>query len=245
MISSPHETMTATLASMQAVATDYDGTIAHDGVVPDSTIAALRDLSAAGLKLLLVTGRQMESLFEVFPHTGLFDCIVAENGALLYTPATNSYRELAPRPLPAFLDALRKRHIPIAVGRTVVATVEPYEHPVLSVIRELGLEWHLIFNKGNVMALPSGITKATGLVPALHDLGVRAEDTVGVGDAENDHAFLAMCGVAVAVANALPSLKDEAHVVTTAARGEGFNEFARRLLEVRGVRQGLNAAGTT
>ena len=42
---------------------------------------------------------------------------------------------------------------------------------------------------------------------ALEELRMPADRTVGVGDAENDHAFLRHCGVAVAVANALPSVK--------------------------------------
>ncbi len=43
----------------RALATDFDGTIAHDGVVDDATIAALERARAAGLCLLLVTGREL------------------------------------------------------------------------------------------------------------------------------------------------------------------------------------------
>ena len=80
------------------------------------------------------------------------------------------------------------------------------------------------------MALPSGVTKATGLAPALEDLAIAADETIAVGDAENDHAFLAMCGLKVAVSNALPSLKEIADVVTVAARGEGVVELIDQLL---------------
>ena len=71
------------------------------------------------------------------------------------------------------------------------------------------------------MALPSDMTKATGLAPALAALEVVPERTVGVGDAENDQAFLRMCGLAVAVDNALPAVKEMADVVTAGARGAG------------------------
>jgi hydroxymethylpyrimidine pyrophosphatase-like HAD family hydrolase len=101
---------------------------------------------------------------------------------------------------------------------------------VLAAIRDLGLEWHVIFNKGCVMALPADVTKATGLVPALGVLGVSADRTVGVGDAENDQAFLRMCGLAVAVDNALPAVKEMADVVTAGARGAGVSELIARLL---------------
>jgi hydroxymethylpyrimidine pyrophosphatase-like HAD family hydrolase len=94
----------------------------------------------------------------------------------------------------------------------------------------LQLEWHVIFNKGSVMALPANVTKATGLGPALAALGVAAERTVGIGDAENDQAFLRACGLAVAVANALPTVKELAHLVTAGAQGAGVVELIDALI---------------
>ena len=66
---------------------------------------------------------------------------------------------------------------------------------MLEAIRDLGLELQVIFNKGAVMVLPSGVNKATGLDAALDELGLSPHNVVGVGDAENDHAFLALLRV--------------------------------------------------
>jgi HAD superfamily hydrolase (TIGR01484 family) len=68
----------------QALACDYDGTIAHHGQVADETIAALGRLRHTGRRLILVTGRQLEDLLAIFPHVELFDRVVAENGAVVY-----------------------------------------------------------------------------------------------------------------------------------------------------------------
>ena len=217
----------------QAFATDFDGTIAHDGHVPPQVCSALERVSKAGLRLLLVTGRELPSLFDTFSHVPLFDRVVAENGALLYTPSSGSLRQIAPAPPPAFVERLTREGVPLSVGTSIVATVEPFEHRVLAAIRDLGLEWHVVFNKGAVMALPSGITKASGLRPALADLSIAPEETIAVGDAENDHAFLAMCGLKVAVSNALPALKEKADIVTVGARGDGVVELIDRLLSGR------------
>jgi hydroxymethylpyrimidine pyrophosphatase-like HAD family hydrolase len=212
----------------RALATDYDGTIAHDGAVDEPTLASLRRLKDSGRRLILVTGRELEDLFETFAHTDLFDRLVVENGALIYRPDTKAVTQIAPVPPRAFVDELRCRGVPISVGRSIVATVEPHEHAVLAAIRDLGLEWHVIFNKGSVMALPSGITKATGLEPVLKELGLTPDQVIGVGDAENDHAFLRTCGLSVAVANALPAVKDTADLVTQGARGFGVMELIAR-----------------
>jgi hypothetical protein len=192
-------------------------------------VAALGRARAAGLKLVMVTGRQLDDLSNTFAHIEMFDRIVAENGALLVNPKTKATRLLAPAPPPALVEWLTRRNVPLSVGHSIVATVEPHEHEVLEAIRELGLEWHIIFNKGSVMALPSGVTKATGLGPALEELGVTADRTIGIGDAENDLAFLEACGLAVAVSNALDSVKASAGVVTNGARGQGVAEFIDRL----------------
>jgi hydroxymethylpyrimidine pyrophosphatase-like HAD family hydrolase len=219
--------------NFDALAIDFDGTIAFDGTVDDATAAALRRARDAGLRLVMVTGRELPDLFRTFNDVALFDRIVAENGAVLYEPASESI-EVIGQPAPAALvDALASRGVPISVGQSIVATIEPFEHEVLSAIRDLSLEWHVIFNKGSVMALPADITKATGLVPALDALGVTPSRTIGIGDAENDQAFLRLCGLSVAVANALPSVKELAHVVTAGARGVGVTELIDELLAGR------------
>src|SRR6202021_167496 len=81
------------------------------------------------------------------------------------------------------------------------------------------------------LVLPPGVNKASGLKGALEDLGLSAHNVVSVGDAENDHAFLQASGYAVAVANALPSIKDEADLVTKAARGAGVAELIEAVIK--------------
>jgi hypothetical protein len=53
---------------------------------------------------------------------------------------------------------------------------------------------------------------------------------VGVGDAENDHAFLQLCECGVAVANALPMLKEQADIVTQSDCGAGVEELIEQLV---------------
>ena len=214
----------------QALATDFDGTLAFDGVVDDETANALERGRAQGLRLILVTGRELSDLFNTFARVDLFDLVVAENGAVLHVPVDGTVEVLAQGPPPDFVAALQRAGIPLSVGHSIVATVTPHEHVMLNAIRDFGLGWHIIFNKEAVMALPENVTKATGLDVALSRLNIRAAETVGVGDAENDHAFLDMCGLSVAVDNALPSLKETVDVVTAGARGAGVRELLSRLL---------------
>jgi hydroxymethylpyrimidine pyrophosphatase-like HAD family hydrolase len=129
------------------VALDYDGTIARDGVVPARVFQGLQKLKASGRKLLLVTGRELEELLGIFPGIGIFDRVVAENGALLFRPENGERRELGTPPPPALVSALKASGIPLTVGHTILATVRPYEGVVLECIANLGLEQQLIFNR--------------------------------------------------------------------------------------------------
>ena len=213
------------------LATDYDGTLAHDGYVDDATIAALDRVRASGRKLVLVTGRHLPDLCKIFPKLHLFDRVIVENGGLLYRPQTREEKPLCEPPAQPFVSLLREKRVPFALGRTVVATWKPHEEAVLSAIRDSGLDLQVIFNKDAVMVLPSGVNKGTGLQFALDELGLSPHNVVSIGDAENDHPFLAMSECAVAVANAIPSLKERADVVTDAARGAGVMEIAGQLVK--------------
>ncbi|MDM9380811.1 HAD-IIB family hydrolase [Chlorogloeopsis sp. ULAP01] len=223
--------MTTTSMRYFALATDYDGTLATDGQVNDETLEALKCLQTSARKLILVTGRELDDLQQAFSQFDCFDCIVAENGAVLYFPTSRQEKILGTQPPVEFIKALQERHVePLSVGKVIVATWHPNETTVLEVIRELGLELQVIFNKGAVMVLPSGINKASGLTAALDELKLSPHNVVGIGDAENDHAFLTMCECSVAVANALPMVKERVDFVTDGSRGAGVVEVIDKLL---------------
>lgn len=216
----------------KVLATDYDGTLAHHGTVDPPTLEALERFRASGRQLVMVTGREIPELQAAFPRLDLFHLVVAENGAVLFRPSDGWLRLLAEPPPAAFVEALRSQNIqPLSVGHVIVATIEPHEVAVIHAIKDLGLELQVIFNKGSVMVLPSGVNKASGLKKGLREIGLSPEDTVGVGDAENDHAFLGICACGVAVANALPMLKEHADFVTEGSHGIGVSELMDRILK--------------
>ena len=214
-----------------ALAADYDGTLASQGAVAPETLEALRRLAATGRKLILVTGRRIDDLIRVFPEVAIFDRVVAENGPLLYRPRSRETRVLSEPPPAAFVEELRRRGVePLTVGQVFVATEQPNDRIVLEVIHKLALDLQVILNKGAVMVLPASVNKATGLHAALDELALSPPTLVGIGDAENDEAFLAMCGCGVAVANALDSLKARARHVTAGQDGAGVREIIDALI---------------
>ena len=203
----------------RAVALDFDGTLA-DGQVAPATLAALTEARARGIRVILVTGRIMSELRAVFPEVDdHVDAVVAENGAVLVTHG--GVRLLADPIGGAVSAALSGRGVAHRRGRVIVAGAAADEPAALEVVRELGLDCRLVPNRDELMILPAGVTKGSGLLEALGDLGLSPHNTIGVGDAENDHSLLDACEVGVAVANAVDAIRGHADMILALPDGQG------------------------
>ncbi|MEI8080473.1 MAG: HAD family hydrolase [Actinomycetes bacterium] len=210
---------------LRTLATDFDGTLTHDGRRPeDRVLASLRRIRSEGALVVLVTGRILSELHEVFPDAEEhFDAIVAENGAVLWN---GGHRRLLATPVdPGLVDGLAARGVRVRHGEVLVAGSASDRIAVLEEIHDRGLDYQLIFNRNELMILPAGVNKGTGLFDALGDLGVSRHSAIGVGDAENDHALLDVCEVGVAVSDAVPSLHSFADLVMTEPDGRGVAEL--------------------
>jgi hydroxymethylpyrimidine pyrophosphatase-like HAD family hydrolase len=205
----------------RTVAVDYDGTLTETDTPHPDVLAAVRRARGAGRLIVLVTGRIFDSLLASFPEAKLtFDAIVAENGGVIWLPGKG--RRAVAQPVAGELGAaLEARGIPVERGRVLLATLAAYDHIVLEEIARRGLEVQLVRNRGALMLLPPGVSKGTGLLEALAELGVSGHSTIAVGDAENDHSLVESCELGVAVANAVPALQAHADVVLGERAGWG------------------------
>jgi hydroxymethylpyrimidine pyrophosphatase-like HAD family hydrolase len=214
-----------------ALATDFDGTIATDGRTSASAIAAIERLRKSGRRALLVTGRRLDDLIAICPYLRAFDYVVAENGAVVYEPHTRETTLLAKPPPGEFLQRLQDLGVdPVEVGQVIIATWAPHQAKVLQAIQEMGLDLHVAFNRESVMALPTGLNKATGMDYALRKLGLSFHEVVAIGDSENDHSLFDRSECAVAVANAVPSIRARAAHVTKGEAGQGVTELIDELI---------------
>lgn len=210
---------------LRAVALDYDGTIAEDGMVDQHVLTATAELRRRGWRVILCTGRILMELKEVFPGVEKhFDAIVAENGAVVALPGRPD-RELGPPAPLDLLEALHRRRIPARAGAVLLATQARHAVAVLKEIGRLGLDVQLVRNRAELMLLPPGVTKATGLVDALGEVEISRHSTIAFGDAENDIAMLLACEIGVAVGNAVDSLRRQADIVLDEPDGAGIAEY--------------------
>lgn len=198
---------------LRVLALDYDGTIAVDGKVSPELVAALHRARAQGVVLVLVTGRILDDLRALFGDLGVFDAVVAENGAVLAIPGAGRSTALAPPVPAAFVEALRARGLTPRTGSSIVELPAAAMHEVLDVIRALELPLVCLFNRDAMMVLPQAVSKATGLREALRALRLSPHNAIAIGDAENDHELLSACEIGVAAGWGRAALRAAADMV--------------------------------
>ena len=207
----------------RVLAFDFDGTLAENGVVPPQIHTALEQLFASGYALFLVTGRLTESV-SLGALGDLFTGIVWENGAVLYDTANQEtqlpFGQLDRR----LVEALTAADVPLEHGLAIVSTWDSHKEVVWRVINEWGGDAAVINNKGAIMILPAGAAKGSGLQRLLITCGFSPRNLVSFGDAENDLSLLNLGEYGVAVADAVPSLKVIADLVTTQPGPAGVHE---------------------
>jgi hydroxymethylpyrimidine pyrophosphatase-like HAD family hydrolase len=214
---------------LAAFAVDFDGTLTRDGGLASDVRNAIASVRERGIKVILVTGRRLNDLIRTAGNVNCFDAVVAENGAVLHFPRRDQTIPLAPPPAPVFLDELRRRSIPFDTGASVVETDASCAPSVIEAIRALRQPLVIVFNRGRLMALPPAVAKSTGLQRVLWTMRLSLHNTIGIGDAENDHDLLSACEIGAAVGWGSPPLVAAADEVI---EGEGPPAVGRYLMEV-------------
>lgn len=212
---------------------DFDGTIAHNDQLDPDVRAAIGELRARGIVVMIATGRILDDLRRVAGSLHFVDAVVAENGAVVHFPASGYTTVTGASPPAKLVDALDAEGVRAHVGRVVVEADAADATRVLAVIRRLELPLVIAFNRGRLMILPQTISKATGVRQALTALRLSPHNAVGIGDAENDHELLQTCEVGVAVGWGSRALQTSADYVLPGDGPSAVASYIRNLAHLR------------
>jgi hypothetical protein len=219
--------------NLSVIALDYDGTIARGDRLDPTVREAIAAARRKGLLVLLVTGRILDELRRVAGDLHFVDGVVAENGAVIHFPASGRTSQLAPAVPQNYLLELQRRGIWFQPGQCLVDADANEAPRLLEVIRALELPLVLVFNKGRVMTLPQGVSKATGLQAALDTLRLSVHNTLAIGDAENDHELLRVAEIGVAVEWGSAALRAAADIVVNGGGPSNLATLLHSLSETR------------
>jgi HAD superfamily hydrolase (TIGR01484 family) len=245
--------------SLEGLLFDLDDTLLDHGLLGVEAYSALHRLSAAGLRLLAVTGRPA-GWGDVLARQWPVAAFVTENGAITFHRVGRSLRRFDPAP-----DAERERRRRVIAG--IVAEMRE-RFPELRPASDNELRrTDFTFDIGEEERVPSEIVerakqfltergarnfassvhlhvtldgddKASGTVRALNRLwgvdptAARARYAF-IGDSENDAACFAAFRTTIGVKNFTGRPTVVPRYLTLAERGKGFAEAAERLLALR------------
>jgi hydroxymethylpyrimidine pyrophosphatase-like HAD family hydrolase len=206
----------------KALACDYDGTLASEDRMGEEARAALGQARAAGLRLILVTGRTFFELTRVCDCLDLFEAVVAENGAVLYYPAESMIRDQGPPPPERLLAELDRRRVYYQAGRVIVGTARSDEAAVREALATTDVTREVVYNRGALMLLPTGMSKGTGIQQAARLLGLSTHDLLALGDAENDLPLFDACGWSGCPASGGPEVRARADWIFPGENGQSI-----------------------
>ena len=213
---------------IEAIVCDYDRTLTDESLVlSENAVTSLKSARKDGIKVFIASGRRLPFLVDVTAGRGFVDAIIAENGAVIYDPADGT-KILLGEGLEELKSAFAGVDF-VAVEEVIVATTLPYLEDAKEIIRRNDLSVDIELNRNDVMIMPKGVDKGSGIAKAAEIYGINRENLACIGDAENDLKMFGVAGVKVAVANAVDALKDEADIVCSEPYGDGVKEFVRSL----------------
>ena len=128
------------------IALDYDGTIAKDNRLDDRVRAAIGELRAKNIVILIVTGRILEDLRRVAGDLHFVDGVVAENGAVFEFTASGYSKVMGSPPPARFLEALRAEGIAFKGGQSIVEADASDAPRLLAILQKLEFPLVLVFN---------------------------------------------------------------------------------------------------
>lgn len=214
------------VSSQLVFAIDCDRTLTGPDLVPArEALDAVARLRAAGVRCILVTGRTQEHLERYPGIPQAFDAFVLEGGASWgpwesqWTPGNiNIVHDAAAR--------VQGQGIAIERGRASFSC----DRNDLLRASALAADCSIQVNVDRIDVLPPGIDKGVGLDGALGRMALRGATIIAIGDGENDIPLFHRATVGLAVANAVPALKEEADEVLQGEGPKGLVEAAARIL---------------
>ena len=213
---------------IEAIVCDYDRTLTDESLVLSlNAVTSLKSAKDNGIKVFIASGRRLPFLVDVTAGRGFVDAIIAENGAVIYDPVNGAKILLGEG-----LEELKSAFVGVdfvEVEEVIVATTLPYLKDAKEIIRRNGLSVDIELNRDDVMIMPKGVDKGSGIAKAAEIYGINRENLACIGDAENDLKMFGVAGVKVAVANAVDVLKGEADIVCSEPYGDGVKEFVQSL----------------
>jgi len=212
---------------MSLIVFDLDGTLAPIGKpIPTDAAEGMRVLERVGHQVAVCSGKPLAYLCGMLRQVGLSrPALCGENGAAaqLGVDLPPILRSVLPYPESARLKLAELRRL---IDRDFAGQVwyQPNEHmltcfphsdglfePIGRLITDAGAEESglVVYRHCDCFdIIPEGVDKGAGLRELCRLLGFSPEDTIAVGDHDNDLPMFAAAGLSIGVGDSAPTIAD-------------------------------------
>jgi len=220
------------LSKVKAIVADYDRTTTNPDLTPSRKAFEATYKAKEKMKVLfiLASGRPLNFFMRYQEIIDICDAIVAENGAVVFLPKSNEKKMFGCEVANAVKELIKKLNVPAEFFEVIVSISRDYDEVIANALKNADLPITIEYNVDSIMVMPMGISKLNGVLEALKALGEAEGGFIAFGDGENDVIIMRRALIAVAVANALPQVKEVAHYVTSKPYGDGVAEFLESII---------------
>ncbi len=220
----------------RAIIADFDRTLIEKPAKAvfdknDIDIELFQQLKKTGLKLLLATGRPLEYVIEMDRQIpGIWNCIIAENGAILYFPLSKRTFTITTETMQECRKRMAELDLPeTTYGRVMIGAPIRFEKIIQNHLADIWDKLEITQNVDNLIICPLLVGKGYGVRIGLQYLGIDPERTIIFGDAQNDLDMFLNPGYKIAVQNADEKLKRLANHVTKEPANRGIREVLHQI----------------
>jgi hypothetical protein len=224
----------------EVIATDIDYTLTDaDLRLNTSAVEKIRELEARGVKVILVSGRNLPATGSLAQLIGTSGLVVAEDGGVIasyQTPVKVLGRIENAR---AALRILRKRmgHKVIeksdsknGMRLSSVSLERSFDYEAaIKLLRKSGVRASLVDTGVTYILSDARVTKGYGLARLARLVKLSLTHSAGIGDNYNDLSLFQEVAYKIAVANAPEEVKRQADFVCMQTYGQGFLEAVAHL----------------
>lgn len=243
----------------KALMLDVDGTLVpnrRDGM-PSERVKNAIDKAKDKIHIGIVTGRPLYHMHEIFDHLQLSGPSVLNNGIRIIDSVSKKTLWEKPMRPEDFLESIKiakqfSKDILINDGDMDYLNPKEYflDKTFAIYIQQLGLEAankleqqlshistvyvHKMISwtpgKIDIFVTHAEATKQHGILEVAKILGIDTHEIIGVGDAYNDFPLLMACGLKVAMANAIPELKEIADYIAPGIDEDGVVDVIEKFV---------------
>ncbi|MBU1030878.1 MAG: glycosyltransferase [Nanoarchaeota archaeon] len=222
-------------SDIKAIIMDFDRTITDkppkkEFDANDIDKDLMKEMKKIDIDMILSTGRRIQYVRKLCKRFKVWRCAVAENGAVIYFPKTRKTITFNTFYMTKAKRFICEMNLPeTTIGKVIASIKSEHEDKVREKLGKYADNVDFIRNTDEIMVVPQGVDKGVGIRLATRYMNIDLNNTIVVGDGENDVELFLNPGFKIALKNSHEKLKELANQVMDKPSISGFKQILKTI----------------